>query len=146
LYKTEVQPDTFLEQGARILATKLEPLGYQFAITQPATMGGGGPFALAVFERDDRKISLWARYDRLGGVSYSLNNDEFTHQEYMRAMGLEKAAHWPGLDDGDPFGGFRRLLADLRRCDEFLTGDPASVVERIRALGPKRIGFQALGS
>ena len=142
----EMKPDTFLESGARVLAEKLEPLGYLFAITQPQLNGSGGPFAWAGFRRDDREIQLWARYDRLGSVRYRLGDDEFTHQEYMRAMGLAKTAHWPGFDDGDPLGGFKRLLSDLGQCDEFLTGDAASVVEKVRALPPEKTGFQALGS
>jgi hypothetical protein len=75
-----------------------------------------------------------------------LGEDEFTHQDYMRAMGLEKTAHWPGFDDGDPLGGFRRLLSDLDHCAEFLTGDAASVLGTVRALPPVKTGFQALGS
>jgi hypothetical protein len=142
----EVQPDTFLQQGARVLTEKLEPLGYKFAITPPPLRGSGGPFAWAAFSRGDRQIRLWARYGRLGGVHYRLGEDEFTHQDYMRAMGLEKTAHWPGFDDGDPLGGFRRLLSDLDHCAEFLTGDAASVLGTVRALPPVKTGFQALGS
>ena len=141
-----MKPDIFLESGARVLAKKLEPLGYLFAITQPRLDGSGGPFAWGAFRRDDRKIQLWARYDRLGSVHYRLGEDEFTHQEYMRAMGLTKTARWPGFDDGDPLGGFKRLLSDLGQCDEFLTGDAASVVEAVRALPPEKTGFHALGS
>jgi hypothetical protein len=66
----EVQPDTFLQQGARVLTEKLEPLGYKFAITPPPLRGSGGPFAWAAFSRGDRQIRLWARYGRLGGVHY----------------------------------------------------------------------------
>jgi hypothetical protein len=142
----DVEPDTFLEMGARVLAEKLQPLGYEFAITQPPLKGSGGPFAWAAFRHGNREIQLWARYDRLGSVRYRLGDEEFTHQEYMRAMGLEKDAHWPGFDDGDPLGGFKRLLSDLGQCDEFLTGDAAAIVERVRALPPERTGFQALGS
>jgi hypothetical protein len=142
----EVEPDTFLEKGARLLAEKLEPLSYRFAIVQPPLKGSGGPFAWAAFKRDDREIQLWARYGQLGSVRYRLGDDELTHQEYMRAMGLETTAHWPGFDDGDPLGGFKRLLSDLGQCDDFLTGDAASVVEKVRALPPEKTGFQALGS
>ncbi len=141
-----MEPDTFLELGARVLAEKLEPLGYEFAITQPSLKGSGGPFAWAAFRRGDREIQLWARYDRLGSVLYRLGDHEFTHKEYMRAMGLEREAHWPGFDDGDPLGGFKRLLVDLSHCGEFLTGDAASVLEKVRALPPEKTGFQALGS
>ena len=141
-----MKPDTFLENGAHVLREKLEALGYEFSMTQPEMKGSGGPFAWAAFRRDDREIQLWARYDRLGSVRYRLGADEFTHQEYMRAMGQEKAARWPGFDDGDPLGGFGRLLSDLSHCDEFLTGDAAAVVEKVRAQPPEKTGFQALGS
>lgn len=140
----QVEPDAFLEMGARLLAAKLQPLGYEFTIIQPRLKGSGGPFAWAAFRRGNRAIQLWARYDRLGSVRYRLGDDEFTHQDYMRAMGLEKAAHWPGFDDGDPLGGFRRLLRDLDHCAEFLTGDAAAVVKKVRALPPERRGLQAL--
>jgi len=141
-----VEPDTFLQQGARVLAVTLEPLGYEFAITQPPLKGSGGPFAWGAFKRGDREILLWARFERLGSVRYRVGDHEFTHQDYMRALGLEKAAHWPGFDDGDPLGGFRRLLRDLSHCDDFLSGDAASVVAKVRALPPEKTGFQALGS
>ena len=141
-----MEPDTFLEQGARVLASKLEPHGYEFAITQPPLKGSGGPFSWAAFKRGDREIKLWARYDRLGSVVYRVGDAEFTHHEYMRALGLEKVAHYPGFDDGDPLGGFKRLLDDLEHCDEFLTGDAAAVVQKIRSLPPEKTGFQAFGS
>lgn len=135
----------FLVEGARILAEKLEPLGYEFAITLRPLKGSGGAFARAAFQHGERSIQLWARYERLGGVRYRLGNDDFTHQDHMRALGQEKIARWPGFDDGDPLGGFRRLLHDLSYCGEFLHGDAASVVERVRALPPIRSGFEALG-
>lgn len=141
----EMEPDTFLEKGACVLAEKLEPLGYRFAISQPAIEGSGGSFAWAAFSRGDREIQLWARRDQLGNVRYRLGDDEFTHREHMRALRLETAAHWPGFDDGDPLGGFKRLLLDLAQCDEFLSGDAASVVRRVRTLPPERTGFLALG-
>jgi hypothetical protein len=59
---------------------------------------------------------------------------------------MEKAAHWPGFDDGDPLGGFERLLRELSHCDEFLTGDAAAVLKTVRALPPEKTGFQAVGS
>ena len=140
-----MDPDKFLRLGARILADKLEPLGYSFEIVQQPTRGGGGVFAEGAFRRGDREIRLWARYDRLGGVTYWVGEAEFKHHDYMRLLGLEKVAQYPGLDDGDPFGGFRRLLHDLETCDEFLTGDAASVAANVRALPPEKRGFGALG-
>lgn len=141
-----MEPDTFLERCAHILAERLEAFGYTFTIAQPTTNGSGGPFARGVFRRGDRQIQLWARYDRLGGVVYRVGDDEFTHQAYMRAIGLEKTAHWPRLNDGDPLGGFERLLRDFAHCAEFLMGDAALIVRRVRALPPNRTGFKALAS
>ncbi|MFC7498565.1 hypothetical protein ACFQRC_04940 [Enterovirga sp. GCM10030262] len=88
-----MEPDTFLEEGARVLAEKLEPLGYEFAIIQPPLTGSGGPFAWAAFKHGSREIQLWARFHRLGSVRYRLGNHEFTHQDYMRALGRERTAH-----------------------------------------------------
>ncbi len=139
-------PDAFLLLGAGVLEGRLEPLGYRFAIIEPAQGGSGGTFAKAAFRRGDRAIELWARHDRLGGVEYRLGSDAFSHQDHMRALGLEKAAEWPGFDDGDPLGGFRRLLSDLRHCDDFLTGDAAAVLAMVQALPPKPTGFRALSS
>ena len=142
----EMEPDTFLEQGARVLAKKLKPLGYEFSITQPPLNGSGGPFAWAAFKCGDREIQLWARYERLGSVIYRLGDAEFTHHDYMRALGRGKTAHYPGFDDGDQLGGFKRLLHDLDYCDEFLSGDAAAVVERVRSLPSIKTGFKALRS
>lgn len=141
-----MDPDKFLRLGARILAQKLEPLGYAFEIAQQPTRGSGGVFAEGAFRRADREIRLWARYDRLGGVTYWVSNAEFKHHDYMRLLGLAKVAEYPGLDDGDVFGGFRRLLRDLENCDEFLTGDAMSVAKRVRSLPPEKTGFSALGT
>jgi hypothetical protein len=141
-----MDPDKFLRLGARILAEKLEPLGYAFEIAQQPTRGSGGVFAEGAFRRADREIRLWARCDQLGGVTYWVSNAEFKHHDYMRLLGLAKVAEYPGLDDGDVFGGFRRLLRDLENCDEFLTGDAMSVAKRVRALPPEKTGFSALGS
>ena len=140
-----MDPDKFLRLGARILAEKLEPLGYTFEIAQQSTRGSGGVFAEGAFRRADREIRLWARYDRLGGVTYWVSNAEFKHRDYMRLLGLEKVAQYPGLDDGDVFGGFQRLLHDLDNYDEFLTGDAMSVAQRVRALPAEKAGFNALG-
>jgi hypothetical protein len=141
-----MDPDKFLRLGSRILAEKLEPLGYTFEIAQEPTRGSGGVFAEGAFRRADREIRLWARYDQLGGVTYWFSNVEFKHHDYMRLLGLAKVAQYPGLNDGDVFGGFRRLLRDLENCDEFLTGDAMSVAKRVRALAPGERGFSALGS
>jgi hypothetical protein len=141
-----MEPDTFLEQGARVLAHKLTPLGYEFFVPEPPLRGSGGPFAWAAFERGNRAIKLWARFERLGSVLYSLGDAEFTHQDYMRALGLEKVAQYPGFEDGEQLGGFKRLLHDLEYCGEFLTGDAAAVVEKVRSMPPKKSGFQALNS
>ena len=76
--KADMEPDTFLEEGARILADKLGPLGYRFAITQASANGSGGTFARAAFDRGDRSIRLWARFDRMRGVRYRVGSDELT--------------------------------------------------------------------
>jgi hypothetical protein len=140
-----MEAGAFLEQGARILATRLEPLGYRFEIVQQPTQGSGGTFAIGAFRRGDREIRLWVRFNNLS-VNYRVGEIEFAHGDYMRTLGLEKVAHFPGFNDGDPLGGFRRLLHDLQQCDDFLIGDANSLAQRIRALPPKKTGFQALGS
>ena len=141
-----MDPDKFLRLGARILAEKLEPLGYAFEITQHPTRASGGIFAEGAFRRADREIRLWARYDCLGGVTYWVSNAEFNHHDYMRLLGLAKVAEYPGLADGDVFGGFRRLLSDLENCAEFLTGDAMSVAKRVRALPPEKQGSASSGA
>lgn len=128
-----------------MLAPKLEPLGYRFDIIARPVLGSGGPFARAAFMRGETEIHLWARYDRLGGVSFRAGEAEFSHHDHMRALGLEKVAQYPGFDDGDPLGGFKRLLHDLEQCHEFLTGDAASEAVAVKALPPKPTGFNALG-
>ena len=140
-----MEPENFLRQGQGILAAKLGPLGYWFEIVTPATSGSGGPFAEASFMREDREIRLWVRYGRLGGVTYRIGNDEFGHKDYMRALGRAKTAEYPGFDDGDPLGGFKRLLRDLEYCGEFLTGDATGVAEKVKALPPRPAGLKALG-
>ncbi|WP_156254343.1 hypothetical protein [Sandarakinorhabdus oryzae] len=62
----------------------------------------------------------------------------------MRVLGREALAQWPGFDDGDLLGGFRRLLDDLRHCEEFLNGNAAKVAAAAKALAPERGGLQRL--
>ncbi|QNM82829.1 hypothetical protein H8M03_00170 [Sphingomonas sabuli] len=141
-----MDPDKFLRLGVRVLAQKLEPLGFAFEIVQQPTRGSGGVFAEGAFRRADRELRLWARYDQLGKVTYWVSNAEFDHHDYMRLLGLAKVAEYPGFDDGDVFGSFRRLLRDLENCDEFLTGDAMSVARKVRSLPPEKTGFSALGA
>jgi hypothetical protein len=138
-------PDVFLERGANILAPKLEPLGFTFHIIQQPIAGSGGFFAIGTFCRSDRRIRFWARYENLR-VNYCIGDLEFDHHTHMRAVGREKEAQFPGIHDGEPFSGFRRLLHDLEYCDEFLTGDAESIARRVRALPPEKTGFSALSS
>ena len=140
-----MQPDRFLEQGAKILAPKLEPLGYRFEVIQRPLQGSGGTFAVAGFRRGERLIRIWARFDNIR-VNYVVGDVEFTHTDHMRALGLERSAQFPGFNDGDPFSAFERLLHDLDFCGEFLTGDAEQIVERVRSLPPEKSGFGALGS
>ena len=138
-------PDTFLIDGARILAPKLEPLGYRFEITQQPIQGSGGFFAIGTFSRPDRRIRFWARYENLR-VDYCVGEVEFDHRTHMRALGREREAHFPGIHDDEAFGGFKRLLHDLDYCDEFLSGDAQALAERVKALPPEKSGYAALGS
>jgi hypothetical protein len=140
-----MSPNAFLEQGARLISSKLEPLGFRFELLSVAS-GSGGPFAEGVFSRGDRQLILWVRFDRLGGVRYRIGASDFDHETYMRAMGREKEARYPGLPDDDSFGGFRRLLADLDLCGDVLDGDAESVLEMVASLPAAATGFAALST
>lgn len=140
-----MQPDTFLQQGAKILAPKLEALGYRFEVIERPIQGSGGTFAVAGFRRGERLIRIWARFDNIR-VNYVVADAEFTHTDHMRALGLERSAQFPGFNDGNTFSAFRRLLHDLDFCGEFLTGDAEQIIERVRSLPPEKSGFEALRS
>ena len=140
-----MEPDAFLEEGARILAPKLVPLGYEFEIIQQPIQGSGGFFAIGAFSRPDRRIRFWARFENLR-VDYTAGDFEFDHHTHMRALGREREAQFPGIHDEKEFGGFRRLLHDLEYCDEFLTGDVEAVASQVRTLPAEKTGFSALGS
>jgi hypothetical protein len=134
----------FLEDGAALLAPLLEPLGYVFTIAERLAYGSGGDFATAVYRWTDREIRLWARYENLS-TRYALSGYEFTHDDLMRATGLDKSAQFPGFNNGEPMSAFRRLRHDLQDCDAFLTGDASMLIAHIQALPPKATGFKALG-
>jgi hypothetical protein len=138
-----VSPDAFLEQGASLLASKLEPLGYRFQLIRTAT-GSGGPFAEAAFSLGERQIILFARYDSLGGVRYSIGSTTFDHGTYMAALGKDRVARYPGLPDEDKLGGFRRLLADLELCGDFFDEDATALLRLVASMPPARGGFSAL--
>jgi hypothetical protein len=137
--------EVYLAQGAELLKPKLGEAGYCFTITDTAR-GSGGPFAEGVFKRGDQEIRLRVRHDALGGVAYRAGADEWSHSDYMRAIGRGKEAQYPGFHDGDPFGGFRRLLVDLNECGQFLNGDGRSIDDLVRSMPPRPKGFKALSS
>jgi hypothetical protein len=140
-----MEPDSFLEEGKRILSPKLEPLGYRFELIRRPVQGSGRPFAIAAFRRGDRSVRMWARFENLR-VDYVVGDVEFTHTDHMRALGFKDSAQFPGFNEGDSLDAFRRLLCDLEHCTEFLAGDAQAIAERVRSLPPEKTGFAALGS
>jgi hypothetical protein len=140
-----VNPDAFLEEGARLMSPKLEPLGFGFQLTRTAS-GSGGAFAEGAFSRGDRQLIIWARFDVLHGVRYSIGSETFDHETYMTALGKRDAAQYPGFPSADRFGGFRRLLADLELCGDFFDGDSSRLLRLVAAAPQPPEGFAALSS
>jgi hypothetical protein len=72
-------------------------------------------------------------------VTYRVVGAEFDHDDYMRLLGRERMAEFPGWnDEADPFGGFRQIVQDLENCTEFLVGDAEAVLCSVRALPPEK--------
>jgi hypothetical protein len=98
-----------LRQGSAILRPTLSAHGFTM-IDPTVGVGSGGPFTVGIWQRSDgfrfETHMRWA----LGIVRYDWNRASFTHQEYMRWIGMRGA--YPGFSE-DPLDGFRHLATDL---------------------------------
>lgn len=141
---SSVPPEKCLTEGARVLATKLEPLGFGFDVVETGH-GSGGNFAVGTFTSGDREIRIWFRF-HLGDVTYRKGNVEASHPALMQYLGLEKAARFPRFQTDNPLEGFSDLLADLEHCSIFLEyeGEEFARVMRHYKYRQSPAGFAAL--
>ena len=121
--------DQALVDGRRILEPVLRPAGFAFVL-RPSGRGSGGYFASGAFERPGRRLEFHFRYS-LGLVAYHVGAMSLDHRQYMRALGHERDAAYPGFSS-DPLDGFRHLRSDLARFGaEFLEGSDAQFCQRV---------------
>jgi hypothetical protein len=130
-------PVDVLAEGSSLLAPILTPLGYLPAETSQGN-GSGGPMAMGRWIAGERSIETHVRY-ALGIVTYQWGSLKFSHQDYLRVLGVKGA--YPGFSD-DAIDGFRYLAADLAgpvrpmlTCDR---DEFASIVEAAAGL-PSRV-------
>jgi len=143
--KDETRALQVLEAGRQILAPVLEPAGFVF-VPHYSGKSSGGYSACGAFTRKKRSLELHFRYS-LGLVSYSVGRRRLSHRDYMRSLGHEQEAAYPGFSD-DPLDGFRHLREDLERFGaEFLTGSAADFRRRVQWVkkNPEPEGFAAVG-
>jgi hypothetical protein len=121
--------DQALVDGRRILEPVFGPAGFAFVVGSSGH-GSGGYFASGAFERPGRRLELHFRYS-LGLVTYHVGAMSLDHRQYMRALGHERDAAYPGFSS-DPLDGFRHLRSDLARFGaEFLEGSDAQFCQRV---------------
>ena len=111
-------PAEILDAGRRILDPTLNPYGFHFA---PEPNRASVAFAVGRSSREERSLELHVRR-QLGLVIYHVGAYRFTHETYMRYLGVHGEARFPRFS-ADPLEGFRFLTEDIARfCDDFLEG------------------------
>lgn len=124
---SENRPADYLEQGAEILGKVLKPHGFKFRIEQAAIRGSGGESAEGSFRADDKRLVLHFRWS-LGLVTYHVGKISVSHEEYMRCLGTNRDAEYPGFSD-KPLKAFSHLASDLTRfCQNFVRDDDSEIV------------------
>ena len=123
-------PRDILSAGAEILRPTLEPHGFAFRIEREGPRSSGGPFAQGAFVSRKTLFSRRKRLEfhfrwSLGLVSYHVGRTSLSHDDYMRSLGVQRDAEYPGFSD-EPLDAFRHLASDLARfCQDFVRGDGA---------------------
>lgn len=139
-----MDPRELLDTGRSILDPLLEAHGFAFEAGR-AGVGSGGPFARGAYVRGDRRLEFSVRWS-LGEVVYRLGDRLLAHEHFMRAVGAERDAAYPGFSD-DPVDGFRHLRTDLERfAGSFLSGSATDfdhLIQQAAATAP-RTGFGRL--
>jgi hypothetical protein len=110
--QNRVIPQDLLLQGKEILDPLLEPMGFHFQVEQVGR-GSGGAFAVGSYSNGTWSLELHVRR-ALGIVNYKVGQASLEHRVYMKALGVQRQAAYPGFSD-DPLDGFRHLRSDLER-------------------------------
>lgn len=131
-------PVDVLAAGSDLLRPLLESHRFVQGVPEEGS-ASGGYFARVRWMRDAQYLDTHVRHG-LGIVVYGWGDDEFTHQEYLRLLGLRGA--YPGYSRDDPLDNFRRLLDDLEGPAERLLvmtkNEFVATAEAIRRL-PQRV-------
>jgi hypothetical protein len=121
-----IEPERILREGAALLEPTLAPFGFEFDVVNRGKSSGGW-FAEGRFRSGDRELWLSYRWS-LGLVRYRKAQKELTHEQYMRALGLQSVARYPGFGT-EPMSAFADLLSDLKYCDAFLRDEGQAFAE-----------------
>jgi hypothetical protein len=117
---TTMQPKEILLNGQEILSPYLNQHGFYFSLTSTG-IGSGGEFASGIFSKQNRIINLHYRYG-LGLVSYQIDKDQLSHEEYLRLTGNFGKNQYPGFS-AEKLKAFENLLYDLMNfCNDFIDG------------------------
>lgn len=129
-----------MEVGANLLGEYLYPLGFHFEIISEGA-GSGGAFVGGVFKRDTLKLEIHFR-DSLGMVSYHLNENSVSHENYMSALGVRERCQYPGFS-AEPLDAFRHLKHDLLKFGDDFTGRDNFVLKKAIEAEKARVAHES---
>lgn len=98
------------EQGLGLLVPFFDKRGYSLSHPKPHR-DKEGTYYFAHFSRPPRTVELTHLYS-LGPVTYRIRDCCIEHVQYLAALGVAGAAHYPSYAD-DSQSGYRALLNDL---------------------------------
>lgn len=142
---TPHDPEALLLAGAEMLRDIFDPLGMSFEVTLVQN-SSSGRVAIGRFGSRQRYVELHYRYG-LGIVRYRSGQTVLSHEQFMRAIGKEREASFPVVNDAT-LAGFEALRSDLLRFGQkFLDNQGAAFddVGREARRNPKPRGFKGLG-
>lgn len=126
-------PEQQLLDGVKIIATYLEPLGFNFKLIGTGK-SSGGHFAYGQFVCGDREIELHFRYS-LGLVSYKVGNLVLGHEDYINLLDKHGQNKYPNFSD-EPNDAFKCLKFDL---ENFLEDFAENNALNFRQKAPEKV-------
>lgn len=139
-----MKPRDNLIEGVKILDPFLRKNRFRFSFNKTGS-SSGGEYAFGKYSKGDKVIELHYRYS-LGLVSYSINNIQLSHVDYMKLLGVSQN-HYPGFSN-NPLQAFRDLLYDLENyAVDFISGPGSEfqvLAEKLRQDPGMFQGFKGL--
>ena len=127
-----MNPQEALQAGRQILDPVLLPAGFNY-VAGEAGDSSGGPFARAVYAKDDRELELHFR--RALMAAYRVGGKELSHNDYMKRKGVWAESQYARFSRDGPLDGFRALRADLEKfCAEFIRGSGEEIAQFVNNL------------